>query len=135
MMESEFAKEKFFMSSEARIRELVDVQPSPESKKSRFARFYAQIKEKECEGIRSNNELNLYLLENTEYLENESILKWWQNNTNKYPILSNIGRKFLAVPITSISVDKFFLTAPDILTCRRQSLNSQSVKMTIFLKE
>ncbi|OAF67056.1 WD repeat-containing protein 24 [Intoshia linei] len=76
LFSKEFSKSKILMSSEAKTRELVDVKPPPESKKSRFARFYAQINEKKCEGIDSDDELNLYLSENTKYLENESILKW-----------------------------------------------------------
>ncbi|TXG74484.1 hypothetical protein EZV62_003063 [Acer yangbiense] len=40
------------------------------------------------------------------------ILVWWRANASKYPILAQIARDFLAIPVSSVASESAFSTAP-----------------------
>ena len=72
------------------------------------------------------NELPVYLTENTHIEENDGvdhfdILKWWSENS-RYPVLSEMTRDILAIPISSVASECAFSLGGRILTPYRSSL-------------
>ena len=41
----------------------------------------------------------------------ENPLMYWKINSNKFPLLSNLARKHLAIPATSVPVKRLFSIA------------------------
>ena len=47
----------------------------------------------------------------TEEPVNESQLEWWKMNCSRFPILTLLARKYLAIPATSVPSERVFSTA------------------------
>jgi hypothetical protein len=52
------------------------------------------------------------------------ILGWWKVNGIKYPILAEIARDVLAIPISTVASESAFSTGGRVLDCFRSSLSS-----------
>ena len=65
----------------------------------------------------------------------ESPLVWWKNNTTRYPILSKLAKKYLAIPATSVPSERAFSIAGHISNVKRACLLPASVNMLVFLTE
>ncbi|XP_050876751.1 zinc finger BED domain-containing protein RICESLEEPER 1-like [Lathyrus oleraceus] len=78
------------------------------------------------------NEVDLYLMEK---LEKKSpgfdILNWWKVNSNKYPILGQMARDVLAMPVSTVASESAFSTGGRVLTCYRSSLTPKTVEALI----
>ncbi|CAN0925081.1 Putative AC transposase [Linum grandiflorum] len=59
------------------------------------------------------------------------ILGWWKTNSVKYPILSDIARDILAVPISTVPSESAFSTGGRVLDSFRSSLSLQIVEALI----
>ena len=55
-------------------------------------------------------------------------------NTNTYPILSILARKYLAIPATSAPSERIFSQAASIITRNRNRLTKDTFKMIMLLK-
>lgn len=62
-------------------------------------------------------------------------LQWWRDNEKRFPIISQIARKILCIPATSIPSERVFSTAGNIVTSKRSCLSSRNVNMLIFLSQ
>ena len=51
----------------------------------------------------------------------------------KYSILSSLAKKYLSIPATSVSSERCFSTAGNIVTAKRSCLLPKNVDMLIFL--
>ncbi|CAN0920755.1 Putative AC transposase [Linum grandiflorum] len=81
-------------------------------------------------------ELELYLKADREPYDPKSkhmfdILGWWKTNSVKYPILSDIARDILAVPISTVPSESAFSTGGRVLDSFRSSLSPQIVEALI----
>lgn len=86
---------------------------------------------KEC----YENELKRYLFEpralkTKDYCE----MKWWKANHTRFPILSKLSRNFLAIPASSVSVERWFSGARDLLSLRRSSLSPETIRKCMLLR-
>ncbi|KYQ58113.1 Zinc finger BED domain-containing protein 1, partial [Trachymyrmex zeteki] len=63
---------------------------------------------------------------------NLDYLKWWKARADRFPILSNLARKYLCIPATSANSERTFFTAGNIVTPKR-SLFPENVNMLVFL--
>ncbi|MGL5207642.1 hAT family dimerization domain-containing protein [Cetobacterium sp.] len=61
-------------------------------------------------------------------------LKWWRENSYKYPVPSPLAKAYLSIPATSVPSKHVFSTAGDIVTAKRSQLLPEIVDMLIFLK-
>lgn len=70
-----------------------------------------------------SSELEVYFMERTKIITTKNklgtqfdILLWWRLNNTKYPILANIARDVLVIPVPTISYESTFSTEVLILT-------------------
>lgn len=59
--------------------------------------------------------------------------EWWKFRENKYPALAELAKQYLAIPATSVSSERCFSTAGNIVTSKRTCLLTKNVNMLIFL--
>lgn len=102
-----------------------------------FSTLYQQMQSaNEC--VESANELSIYLLEKVEVESANNlgtrynILSWWRDNSVKFPILSEIAKDVLAIPISSVSSESAFSTTGRILDPYRSSLSPPMVEALIL---
>ena len=91
--------------------------------------------------IESTSELETSLEEQLEieisrYLGEESTskspLEWWRENKRRYPLLSQLSARYLAIPATSVPCERVFST---IVNEKRACLLPTNVNMLVFLAE
>ena len=62
-------------------------------------------------------------------------LKWWKLHALSHPLLSNVSKKYLAIPATSASSERLFSRSGKIATPLRASLKPDKVNMLEFLSK
>ena len=68
-------------------------------------------------------------------IEENEPLKWWRDNEKKFPILTILAKKYLAIPSSSVPSERLFSDAGQQITLLRNRLSSQSVDHVLFLKQ
>ena len=79
--------------------------------------------------------------EYTEYIKESTIsnkdinpLDYWKQNSYRFPILSILARRYLAIPATSASIERIFSISNNIITKSRNRLLPNTIKQLILLK-
>jgi hypothetical protein len=80
-----------------------------------------------------NEEFKSYI--NIAYDPNCDLFNWWQQNENEFPRLAKLAKKYLSIPSTSVSSERIFLTAGNLITKKRSALNPYLVNKLVFLKK
>lgn len=62
-------------------------------------------------------------------------LVFWKNNCNRFPVLSNIARKMLAIPASSAGVERVFSVTGCISRARRSKINAENVSRLLMVRE
>ena len=62
-------------------------------------------------------------------------LNFEQNRVNDYPSLSKMARDYLAIPASSVAVERKFSSGVGIITAKRASLNRDTFQMLHEMKE
>ncbi|XP_020989632.1 zinc finger BED domain-containing protein RICESLEEPER 2-like [Arachis duranensis] len=93
-------------------------------------------------GRRTNtrSELDRYLQEECEtYSHKFDILNWWKVNSTRFPILGNMAREVLAIPVSSVASESAFSTGGRVLDPYHSSLTPRMVEALVctgdWLKE
>lgn len=60
-------------------------------------------------------------------------IEWWSDHKRHYPRLSNVARRFLTVPATSVPSERVFSTAGRIANKKRTCLLADNLNMLIFI--
>jgi hypothetical protein len=63
--------------------------------------------------------------------EKFDILMWWRVNKSKFPVLAEIARDVLAIPLTSVASESAFSTGGRIIDPFRSSLAPKTVEALI----
>lgn len=63
----------------------------------------------------------------------ENVLNWWKLNSDKYPRLSILAKKYLSPPATSVPCERIFSCGGNIITDNRASLSPEHSEQLIFL--
>ena len=63
------------------------------------------------------------------------ILQFWKDNQGTLGVLSNVARRFLAVPLSSAPSERLFSAAGNIVSKRRCSLNPKTAEALVFLHD
>ena len=66
---------------------------------------------------------------------NSNPLDFWRDNEKRFPLLSSISKKYLAVMATSTTAERVFSTLGLVLTKRRLSLTGENVNKLLFLSD
>ncbi|CAN0887725.1 Zinc finger BED domain-containing protein RICESLEEPER 3 [Linum grandiflorum] len=75
------------------------------------------------------SELDHYLSEDVSpRAPNVSVLDWWRVNTGKYPLLQEVARDLLAVPVTSVASESAFSSGGRLLDPHRSRLHFGTVE-------
>ena len=78
------------------------------------------------------NEMERYFQEGVELSRpNFDILNWWKVNSTKFPVLSEIARDVLAIPVTTVASESAFSTGGRVLDPYRSSLAPKTVEALI----
>ena len=56
------------------------------------------------------------------------ILSWWKMNKARYPLLSEIAKDFLAIPISTVASESAFSTGGRILSPHRSRLHPDTLE-------
>ncbi|XP_056322340.1 E3 SUMO-protein ligase ZBED1-like [Danio aesculapii] len=65
----------------------------------------------------------------------EDPLVWWKEHLCQYPLFSQLAKRYLCIPGTSVSSERVFSTAGDIITSQRSALLPEHVDQIIFLNK
>ena len=65
-------------------------------------------------------------------LEDILIIRWWKENEKDYKILSNLAKKYLCIPATSVPAERLLSKAGEFISIRRNRLKSKNVDMLLF---
>ena len=63
------------------------------------------------------------------------ILQWWQKHKKILPILSQIAKQILTIPVSSAKSERVFSTGGNIVTKKRNRLIPKHVETLIIFKE
>ncbi|XP_062506066.1 E3 SUMO-protein ligase ZBED1-like [Corticium candelabrum] len=65
----------------------------------------------------------------------ENALKWWEQNSSRFPAISKIAQRLLCIPATSTPAERLFSTAGNIISSKRANLDPHNASMLCFLAE
>ncbi|KAL4577940.1 hypothetical protein LXL04_014055 [Taraxacum kok-saghyz] len=97
-----------------------------------FKKMAARMKAKYDNATGAKNELDWYLSEQCESLDNKfDLLGWWKKNQAKFPVLASVARDVLAIPASTVASESSFSTGGRILDAFRSSLTPTTVEALI----
>lgn len=111
---------------------------SSSSKRFPGCEFWKQqvVMSHESKRSANSNELSVYLEQQYDIDESEfDLLAWWKGNTKKFPLLSRMARDVLAVPVSTISLEKVFKQDEVQIWEKEDLLGDESVERTECLKD
>ena len=82
----------------------------------------------------AQEEVKMFRLESALPLDCDPLI-WWMQHEGAYPNISKVARQFLCIPGTSVSAERVFSTAGDIVTAQRSVLKAQNVDQLVFLQK
>ena len=62
-------------------------------------------------------------------------LAWWKINSSTYPRLSQVAKRFLSAPSTSVPSERLFSSAGDLYSDTRNRLAPERAEMLLFIKK
>ncbi|KAJ9546552.1 LOW QUALITY PROTEIN: hypothetical protein OSB04_019095 [Centaurea solstitialis] len=82
------------------------------------------------------SELEVYLADGKEKRDERfDILGWWKENSTKFPILSQLARHVLAMPISTVASESAFSTGGRVIDKYRSSLNPKTAEALICTQD
>ena len=81
--------------------------------------------------VEQKTELDKYLSEDLDDDDDFNILDWWKLNSHRFPILSQLARDVLAMPISTVASESTFSTGGRVLDAYRSSLTPKVVQALI----
>ena len=80
------------------------------------------------------SEISKYLNAPLVSLNQGDPLPWWKANADEFPTLSRMARDILSIPLTSVSVERVFSTARDVIPYRRNRLSPTMIEKLLIAK-
>ncbi|CAF1440028.1 unnamed protein product [Rotaria sordida] len=85
--------------------------------------------------VKLANELDDYMLLETQLHETDDVLLFWKENAKNFPVLSSIVRDIFVIPASNTSVERLFSSSKNTVTDRRTSLAAEKVNKLLFLQK
>lgn len=63
--------------------------------------------------------------------KNFDVLSWWKGNSVKYPILSNMARDVLSIPMSMVASESTFSAGGRVIEPHRSCLKPQTVEILL----
>ncbi|KAH9707839.1 BED-type domain-containing protein [Citrus sinensis] len=94
---------------------------------------FKMMKQSSNDDISSKNDVEKYLTDANESTSDAhfDILTWWKLNGHRYPILSQIAKDVLAIPVSTVASESAFSTGGRVLDPFRSSLTHKTVESLI----
>ncbi|WOG91938.1 hypothetical protein DCAR_0311193 [Daucus carota subsp. sativus] len=93
--------------------------------------FEKYMEDREQGGV-GKSELDVYLVEARERKsEGFNILGWWKVNSTRFPILSEMARHVLGMPVSSVASEVAFSTGGRTIDAYRSSLSPKTAEALI----
>ena len=70
----------------------------------------------------------------TRISKNGNCFNFWKQKASTYPILAQVARKFLGIPVTSTPIECVFSHGENILCPDRSCLRPKNFEQLLFLK-
>ena len=86
-------------------------------------------------GTNDLNELDKYMAEPLLRQDPFDILAFWKNNTDKYPILSQIARDVMSIQVSTVASESAFSAAGRVVDPYRNRLDPEMVQALICIKD
>ena len=80
---------------------------------------------------KASNEIQKYLC--IDCALDQKPLLWWNNYNTQLPLMAKLARNYLCIPATSVSSERAFSTAGNIVSAKRSCLLPEHVDMLVFL--
>ena len=97
------------------------------------AKLTLQLNEENAPAAETQSELDLYLREGGILLHGCPLL-WWRERKDRYPVLFEMARVYLAVPASSAPSERVFSAAKLVLNDKRKQLLEGRLARLIFMK-
>nr|XP_016461284.1 PREDICTED: uncharacterized protein LOC107784642 [Nicotiana tabacum] len=116
-------------------------EPSSRNVRTKSVRTKQLLKrqKEDSRSVGAKSELERYIGEGQEQLSNDSndfkILDWWKINAPRFPILSELARDVLVIPISSVASKCAFSTDGRILDSFRSSLTPRLVQSLVCVQD
>jgi hypothetical protein len=68
-------------------------------------------------------------------LYNQWLLSWRRSHTDEFPHIAAAERYYLAIPASEVAVERLFNKGRDLLGLRRHSLNAETMRKLILLRD
>ncbi|KAJ9558575.1 hypothetical protein OSB04_013189 [Centaurea solstitialis] len=82
------------------------------------------------------SEVDIYLADGKEKRDERfDLLGWWKANSVKFPILSQVARHVLAMPISTVASESAFSTGGRVIDKYRSSLNPKTAEALICIQD
>ena len=78
--------------------------------------------------------VNSYLSQKKNKSDDFDLLGWWKDNENHYPYVAKTAKHYLCIPATSVTSERAFSTANNIVTKTRNRLDPTNVEILTFLQ-
>ena len=91
-----------------------------------------------CSIGENRSEIDKYISEsNEEYVKDLhfDILNWWKRNAHRYPILAQMARDVLAIPVSTVASECAFSTGGRVLDPFRSSLSPKKVEALVCAQD
>lgn len=97
--------------------------------------FFPNLVKKASDSIPENvrDEVESYANENVRLTEDFDVMLWWKNNSNKYPKLTKLATKILAIPASSTASERILAVAGNILKENRGQYEPEAFDSIAFL--
>ena len=102
-----------------------------------FEDDYAKFMEERGQGA-NKTEVDIYLSDASEKrTKNDTfnVLGWWKSNSVKYPILSQLAKHVLAMPISTVASESAFSTGGRVIDQFRSSLTPNAAEALICTQD
>ena len=94
-----------------------------------------QPQKEQCSNIDRYFEEDLVTVHESVTKEKDWLFSWWRMYRDEYPRMAAAARDYLAVPASEVAVERLFSRGRDLLGVRRYSLNAETMRRVMLLRD